>query len=61
MDKMINKRGKELIWVGEDGWDIMNGAKESDKEGGMKFIEERGETVIEYVIGYRKDGKGQID
>ncbi|EZA46453.1 hypothetical protein X777_00143, partial [Ooceraea biroi] len=51
-DKRINRQGKELVrWVGEEGWGIMNGAKEGDKEGEMTFVVERGELVIDYVLG----------
>lgn len=42
-----------LRWIGEEGWGIMNGAKEEDKEGEVTFTGGRGETVIDYVIGDR--------
>jgi len=53
-DKVINKQGEELIkWVEEEGWGIMNGAKEGDREGEVTFTGGRGETVIDYAIGDR--------
>lgn len=42
-----------LRWIGEEGWGIMNRAKEGDKEGEVTFTGGRGETVIDYVIGDR--------
>jgi hypothetical protein len=33
----------------------MNGAKEGDEEGVATFTGERGETMIDYAIGDRKD------
>jgi len=37
-NKVINKMGEELIrWVEEEGWGIMNGAKEGDEEREMTF------------------------
>jgi len=42
-DKVINKMGEELIrWVEEEGWGIMNGAKEGNEEGEMTFTGGRG-------------------
>lgn len=53
-NKMINRRGEELLkWVEEEGWGIINGAKEGDREREMTFIGGRGETVIDYVLGDR--------
>jgi len=42
-DKVINKMGEELIkWVEEEGWGIINGAKEGDEEREMTFTGGRG-------------------
>ncbi|EZA50989.1 hypothetical protein X777_10537 [Ooceraea biroi] len=54
-DKIMNKQGEEMIkWIEEEGWGIMNGAKEGDEEGEMTFMGGRGEMVIDYIIGDRK-------
>lgn len=54
LDKVINSQGEKLLkWVEEEEWGIMNGAKEGDKEREVTFIGERGESVIDYVLGDR--------
>lgn len=51
-DKKINKEGRILLEeIEEEGWGIMNGAKEGDKEGEFTYVGARGTTVIDYVIG----------
>lgn len=53
-DKVVNREREELLrWMGEEGWGIMNEAKEGDGEGEMTFTGGRGETMIDYVIGNR--------
>lgn len=37
----------------EEGWEIMNRAKEEDEERKMTFIGRKGETVIDYVLEER--------
>lgn len=56
LDKTINRQG-------EEGWGIMNGAKEGDKKGEVTFIGGRGETVIDYVLGDRMawERKGRLE
>ena len=51
-DTKVNKEGEMLLsWLEEEGWGIMNGVKEGDKEGKWTFTGSRGESVIDYVIG----------
>lgn len=50
-DKVINRLEVELVkWVEEEGWGIINGVKEGDKEGKVTFTGRKGKTVIDYVM-----------
>lgn len=46
--------------VGEQGWQIMNGAKKEDREKEVTFIGGRGETIIDYVLRDRT-ARGRIE
>jgi hypothetical protein len=46
-----NAEGKRLMeWIEENGWEVLNGNKQGDEEGGMTYVANRGETVIDYAI-----------
>ncbi|CAK9799089.1 Transposon TX1 uncharacterized 149 kDa protein [Anthophora plagiata] len=50
-DKKVNGEGKRLCeFLGDMGWEIMNGDTEGDEEGEFTYIG-NGESVIDYVIG----------
>ena len=50
-DKKVNKEGEVLLgWLEEEGWGIMNGIKEGNKEGEWTLTGGRGKSVIDYVI-----------
>lgn len=46
-----------LRWVGEEGWGIINGVKEGDREGEVTFTGGRGETVIDYKQGKKEESR----
>lgn len=51
-DEKINREEKRLVeFVEGIGWGIFNENIRGDKEGEYTFTEERGNTVIDYIIG----------
>ncbi|TGZ52029.1 hypothetical protein DBV15_12118 [Temnothorax longispinosus] len=54
-DKKVNKDGRKLLeFIEERGWMILNGGMKGDEEGEFTYTGEKGETVIDYVIGNEK-------
>lgn len=50
-DKVVNVEGKRLCrFVGERGWEILNGNVEGDEEGEWTYTGGRGSSVIDYVL-----------
>ncbi|KAH0820249.1 hypothetical protein GEV33_002542 [Tenebrio molitor] len=57
-DKVENAEGKRLMeWIEENGWEVLNGSKQVDKEEKWTYVGSRGETVIDYAIVNEKAWK----
>jgi hypothetical protein len=44
-------------WIEENGWEVLNGSKQVDKEEKWTYVGSRGETVIDYAIVNEKAWK----
>lgn len=54
-DVIVNGEGRKLCkFLGEMGWGILNGEMKGDEEGEWTYVGGRGESVIDYVIGYEE-------
>lgn len=50
-NKVIGNGGRNLVnWLGEKGWNILNGRTEGDWEGEYTYVGARGSSVIDYVV-----------
>lgn len=51
-DKKMNREGKKLCsFLEEQGWSVLNGNYRRDEEEEWTYVGERGNSVIDYVIG----------
>lgn len=52
MDDKVNKEGRWLVGKLEEvGWYIFNGCGKGDGEGAWTYAGERGDSVLDYVVG----------
>lgn len=47
----MNREGRKLCFLEEQGWSVLNGNYRGDEEGEWTYVGERGNSVIDYVIG----------
>ncbi|XP_076301689.1 uncharacterized protein LOC143219703 [Lasioglossum baleicum] len=63
-DLIVNGDGRRLCnYIEERGWGIMNGNIKVDEEGEWTYVGERGNSVIDYVLGNEdtREGVGKIE
>lgn len=61
-DKIIGNGGRNLVnWLGEKGWNILNGRTEGDWKGEYTYVGARGSSVIDYVVVNEKTDNKVIE